>query len=357
MQSGLREGLPGRDHSPSFRERVDSFWEWFAAVAPQFYEEIESGNCAALEPAVSRVVGTHLPSFSWAFGPGEHAGHSLTLSASGNLHRQFLAEYWRERAPMIDGWTFHASRQPTQLDDLEIGIAGRQVAAADLMIAPTVDEEANMIDIVAWHPSFESLDEDFQYTVVFLYLDEALGEFGTQSWIGGIDLRAHTGEAIPVTQMKPFVDRVVEQRDWNRNSPLESYSTYRMPEPSSGFLRADTLIGTTSNMSLIHDYFDADGDMENPLDGLGAEFIFLTLPSDIFPEGEQVEVRGRFEDDLDERLRAASCGRHIGGAFGLGGGYIDLLFFDLDAAHEIVAAYLKEQGLAERAQLHLFARQ
>ncbi len=53
------------------------------------------------------------PGFAWVFGPGaDGIGHSFTLSGEGVIHRQLLALQWLSRAPVINGWTFYAARQP-----------------------------------------------------------------------------------------------------------------------------------------------------------------------------------------------------------------------------------------------------
>src|SRR5688572_1960039 len=108
---------------PTFKERTEAFWDWYAGVAARFYETIEAGNCEVLAKEVGKKVNELLPGFAWVFGPGEGGvGHSFTLSGDGDPHKQLLALYWRSRAPQIPGWTFYPSRQPGEIDGMTMGI-------------------------------------------------------------------------------------------------------------------------------------------------------------------------------------------------------------------------------------------
>ena len=41
---------------PTFKMRVETFWKWYAGVAPRFYAAIEAGKCAELTDETSTKV-------------------------------------------------------------------------------------------------------------------------------------------------------------------------------------------------------------------------------------------------------------------------------------------------------------
>lgn len=344
--------------TPTFKARVVSFWNWFSECADRFYQTIEAGNCPDLEPEVTQTVRQLFPGFAWVFGPGaDGVGHSFTLSAEGDANRQFLTSFWLANAPELNGWTFYSTRQPSDVEaEHAIQIDGFEIAAGDVLIDPQLDEENEVIHIKAWHPSFAHWEEDKQYSILFIWLDEALGETGTQSWIGEIDISSDMSEkAMPITALKDLVEGIELDYGWKKFPPDETYSAYQLPNPSHDFPRADTIAGSTCNMHLVSDYFNSQGEMEDPLDESGAQFIYLTINPAIFPDGQQVEVRGRIEDALQDVLSSNLSGRVFGGALGLSAAYIDLVIFDGNESLRLIEQAMDEQELSEHYSIEPFA--
>ena len=106
-------GFGKKRSEPTFKSRVETFWQWYPQVAEDFFQTIEDGDCKDLAPQVGDFMQRTLPTLSWVFGPGENGGHSFTVTGEGEVPKQLLAEYWRACAPEIPKWTFHASRQAT----------------------------------------------------------------------------------------------------------------------------------------------------------------------------------------------------------------------------------------------------
>ena len=188
---------------PTFKERVAEFWRWYPQVAERFFQEIERGQCQSLTAEVVGYVEKTMPSLGWVFGPGENGGHSFTVTGEGVVAKQLLAEYWRSQAPAIPRWTFYASRQASSADQLKNMAINlnetEKVDTQNFLIKTHVDEESQSIDIVAWHPSLQSVPPDHHYQILFLLLDEALGEFGTEMWLGGIKVEPFSVDPKTIT--------------------------------------------------------------------------------------------------------------------------------------------------------------
>lgn len=353
-------GFGKKKPQPTFKERVAEFWQWFPQVADRYYQMIEQGNCASLAPEVSKVSERLLPHMAWVFGPGENGGHSFTVSGEGQLVKQLLAEYWHSQAPTIPHWTFYASRQPARFDDLKkfsISFAkGEGIDMEHFLVKTSVDEEAQKVDIVAWHPSLQKVPPDHHYQILFLLLDEALGEFGTEMWLGEIRIEtlAEGPGLITLADLPSMIEKANKYYQWEKVSPLQSYSLYEISEPSDS-PRGDTLTGTTCIGSLLMEFLNNGGKFEeDPLAGTGAQLAYIAINASVTPDGAEVEVRANIEDALSEALEREHSGRTLGGAFGSQQSYIDLLLLDGDSSRRIVETVLDGLQLRGRAQIKTF---
>ena len=347
----------------TFKNRVTEFWDWYMQVADRFYQTIENGQCDQLTDEVGDFMYRVMPGMSWAFGPGleeASSGHSFTLSGEGQLAKQLLAQYWCNRAPEIPHWTFYGSRQPTPVEalkDIAIQISDdEQVDVEHFVLSTSVDEESQSIDIVAWHPTFVQVPEEHHMQILFLLLDEALGEFGTQMWLGNIAIEPVTpGEKTKwLYELPKFIEQVNAYHRWEKMPPLESYTLYEVNSPSES-PRGDTVVGTTCVPSVVFDLLENQGKLpEDPFDGIGAEFAYVAVDGAVFPDGSESDVRGNIEDALGDALESELSGRTLGGAFGSRESYIDLLLLDGDHSRDIVQQTLDDLQLRGRARVESY---
>lgn len=338
----------------TLKERVAAFWSWYSGVAGGFYAAIEDRRCAELEAAVSSKVDELLPGFGWVFGPGaDGKGHSFTLTPEGNPHKRLAAHYWLGQAPILEGWTFYAARQPDKpfRTGRHFKIDGMDFKAKEIWLTPWVDEQQETVDIMVWHPLFATIQESLRHTVTLLWLDEVLGEEGTANWIGEIKLGDQLlTDAMPLSELPDFIEELQSRQGWKKYPPHQTMSAYRMEEPETGSLREDIIAGSSLLMSLVNRYPLE----ENPLEHLGAEYFMIAFPADRFPTGRQVEVRGEIEDAITAAFEKEASGKVLGGAGGLEYYYIDLVFYDGIRSRKILEQVLIEQGFGAVARLHSF---
>lgn len=342
----------------TFKTRTQNFWKWYAGEAPRFYQAIEDKNSATLTDELSAKVDELIPGGAWVFGPGENKkGHSLTLTGEGNLHRQFLTEYWKSQAPSIDGWTFYSSRQPSNdISGLRLEMGGEDFNFLEFWLSPHLDHDEEKIDITVWHPLFAKLPEKNCWTVLFLVLDEALGEIGTQTRIGQITMSdKKLTESLPLKELSAFVATTETETGWKKYSPTEIWSGYQIKEPHDHFRRGDVIAGSSCNMKLLNEFLESEDRLENPLANTGADYVFVQFPTEFLPDGNQVEARGQIEDALEAALSSAKSGRNMGGAMGTRSTYIDLLLFDGVESLNIVQQVLRARSLPESTSIEFFA--
>lgn len=343
---------------PTFRTRVQEFWAWFAKNAARIYDAIEAKRSDDLQPEVSAQMDRLQEGAAWVFGPGQDGvGHSLTFTAEGDRKRQLLTAYWLSQAPALQGWTFYATKQrDLQIDGYQIHFANQVFDPKEFWLVPHVDEQAEQIELLVWHPAFPKLEERARWTAIFLYLDEVLGELCTQSFIGEITIGdSRLAEAIPLKELPSFVDATVEKHGWTIDAPGELWSSYQTKEPTRGVLRGDIIAGSTAVFALIREV--KEGRLEpDPLEGTGAEYVYVAFSRSELPSGNEVEARGVIEEALTEALQPSGSGMVIGGAIGLDYAYIDLLLFDGKTSRGIVKKVLQEKGLGRGTSIEQFAR-
>jgi len=339
---------------PTFKERVARFWGWYAANAERFYQTIEDGKSPDLADKVSKKVDEQLGSFAWVFGCGANGkGHSFTLSAEGDKHKQLLTQYWAECAPKLDGWTFYPARQPDEIHEKwAFEIHNMNFYPIEFLLTTDIDENRKLVHITAWHPLFEKMDKGQKLQMLFLTLDDLLGEYGVGQWIGKIDISADKPtQSIPIKELPALIAELEKREGWKKYPPGEEGVVYRIDKQHDAFPRGDVFVGSTMHMPLINDYLEAKGKWDNPLAEYGANFFYLTIPTSWLPSGNEAGARGKIEDAIDAALRAEKSGRVLGGATGTKNAYIDLLLLDGTRSRELVMRVVKEQSLPKETAL------
>ena len=323
------------NHDATFRERVHEFWNWFPDQADQLTAAVNSENPKESLQSFFEDVRNKIGGLAWAFGPGATEDTlSFTVTGEGEKSRQLLAQYWLDNAVPVAGWDFYCSRQATpaeHLDGIKIEVGDGCVDASTLMIDTKVDDENQVVNLQAWHPALQQLDENDRYSIAFMLLDEALGEYGTQTKLGKIELQPGTGSQSltkPLAELPGYLESLWADKGWEETTPLETYTGYQA-EPTEGFVRSDTIAGYTNVPEVVVAYLDNDGQLDdNPVDGTGADFFFVKLDRSELPEDhDPLAFRTEIETEVARRI-AGGGGYVIGGATGSDSSYVDAVIFD-----------------------------
>jgi len=356
----------------TFRQRVELFWQWFAETTDELVQHIDQGQVdldldrtenpapaseiqSEIAKTVNAVMDMWLPGFNYVFGAEAGKGYSFTLSPNGDVDLRFLAEYWLSRAPKIDGWRFYSSRQPGIDGEFNIEIDGVNFPSADVRFGVEVDEMAEVIDVVVWHPNFVE-DDDINSQVAFIFLDEALGEVGTEMWIGKIELAgAEPKNPIAVKSLAAEVVSLASMHQWEKQTPEKTYTGYSVEKPGEGYPRSDTIAGSTCHFQLIGEFMEREGLLgADPVAPHGARFVYLAIDASDFDPEDEVQRRVEIEDRLNELLVERGSGRVLGGATGISHAYIDLMLVDGEASVDLVQQSMELQNLATRYRVEPF---
>jgi hypothetical protein len=216
-----------------------------------------------------------------------------------------------------------------------------------------------VVDLTVWHPLYAGVNEDeARLGAFFIFLDEVLGEYGTGQWIGSVTPSdKQLADAIPLTELWGFIDKLESEKGWQKLPPGDVAVVYEREDPENRFLRDDVFVGSTALYELIVDYYEAEGDLEDPLAGTGADYVFVSMDVQFLPEGQQMETRDIIENALEAALKSEQSGRVLGGAFGTQFAYLDLMLFDRQNSVQIVERVLREQNLPAGTAINFFARE
>ncbi len=356
----------------TYKQRVELFWQWFAESADELVLNIDHGQAdldldrtenlesapeakSEIAQTVNAVMDMWLPGFNYVFGSEAGKGYSFTLSPNGDVDLRFLAEYWLSRAPKIENWRFYSSRQPGLDGDINIEIEGVNFPSADVRFGVEVDQEAEVIDVVVSHPNFVE-DDDINSQVAFIFLDEALGEIGTEMWIGKIELAgAESKTPIAIKSLATEVVSLASMHQWEKQTPDKTYTGYSVEKPGEGYPRSDTIAGATCHFKLVGEFMEHEGLLNSdPIAPYGARFVYLAIDSTDFDLEDEVQQRVNIEEQLNELLIERSSGRVLGGATGISHAYIDLLLVDGEASIDLVQQSMELQNLATRYRVEPF---
>lgn len=350
--------LSRKKKEATFKKKVVDFWDWFSKNSESIHSKISSGKATDLSDEMIRQVNKLMPGMAWCFGPGKSEGrYSFTLSPEANRNLQFLSSFWLNMAPDIKNWDFYSSKQPSKNpENFTITIRDRDFSISEMWLQPISDENNQVFDINVWHPHFDVMDDNSRYQILFLWLDEVLGENGTEQWIGQVDFCTEKfTEAIPLLELPEFINKKQKENQWKKPSPEESYSLYEMNLDMNAFPRSDTKFGNTCHMQLVGDYFDSQSDLPNLLAGSHADYVYISFSTAFLPKGDEIEKRTQIEDTLNLLLKDNKTGRCIGSAFGTAKNYIDFIIFDGHESLEILLNGMLNCELPTGSEVHYWA--
>ena len=99
-------------------------------------------------------------------------------------------------------------------------------------------------------------------TVTFLFLDESLGEYGTDWWIGRVEFgRDKLAASIPLEELTSFVESAAKERGWKKHLPGELWTLYKTKQSSADFPRSDILTRNTCIPKLFTRFMESAGQL------------------------------------------------------------------------------------------------
>ena len=93
--------------------RIEDFWRWFRNTAGSIAADFT--NAELLEELDARMQELD-GKLSWEIGPGSHETYQFVISPNLEVEMRERAREIIAKAPVIEGWEFHAARPPKKWD-------------------------------------------------------------------------------------------------------------------------------------------------------------------------------------------------------------------------------------------------
>lgn len=167
---------------------VASFWEWWAgegrSLAEQSIEaQLDPEDFARTMTSRVRVLGE----LGWELAAGEVSRHVLVITSEGDPSGRAVARRVVLAAPDADTTWSYVDTRPPAPDPESVVISGGGLQDIDFaQVQVSARMEGGHLDVQVHHPAFSELPEEDRAMVTFLALDAALGEEGTELWLGEV---------------------------------------------------------------------------------------------------------------------------------------------------------------------------
>ena len=180
-------------------EREARFWQWFQKHQDEIYS-IQGPEDDAFNK-LAHEIQTVYPDLAFQLGAVENGQREFILSADG-LKRAFPAvESLAKAAPPMPRWkvTTFRPRQP-ELTGLKIN--GVTIAPDDVAVSCQSSLGSMNVTLFLGDPQ---LDEEIRGNMGFLFLDQTLGEYDVETYLGTIEFKpANAPSSLPKVSLVAF---------------------------------------------------------------------------------------------------------------------------------------------------------
>lgn len=341
-----------------FRVRTQEAWSAFLDGEGELRALLDEKDRAAVGDAlVQRCAELLAPAFANpAFELGRRDGkYELILSPEGNRARLFQLAYFQKRAPreLLEKWNILVGR--TRSGNFRLQMEGQDVALEDVRVwAEKAGNSGAALKLYCEKlvPLMKE-DEGAVYNIIYILLDQALGELAAMRYVDALDVlpAPAEGESITLDALAAFIETEVDPEGWAQADDPEvaclRYTAYR-GEPAQAEdrpLRADVFAGATCCLPILNAWFRGDDYYMDRLHADGAVPGFFYYPLDGVDKNDVLDLRDRLEGAIGEKAGEDAV-TFTGGATGTDLGYLDFIAWDLKAVLDAAVAVFAAEAVA-----------
>ncbi|KLI14132.1 hypothetical protein SU46_11670 [Brachyspira hyodysenteriae] len=347
-----------KDNGINFEERVNRFWKWFEENEKVISDFIDKKSNMSSEEIIEFVSnGVSLISNDLQFNFG--GDYEFTFTIEGKEYLFYLTP--RITAAMPDKlkskWKFSPYMQKQDIEDSNFRMYNEDLSFKDILVYSEYDEDTNLFNFKFYNKILNQLDENYVYNAFYIMLEHAIGENISRLYLGNVEKSDKKLDSmIELTKLYDFIMNILKSK--NKDiilDPINRYTVYEC-KPTDNFFREDIFIGNTCYMELIDDYANYNIDAIVNISKMGARAVYLAYAfsdnkdNDFNDEDinkKLLEERNNITDELESVMGERGSGKEIGvvlgSAFGMIGGYIDLLLYNQDdfikRAEEVLKKY------------------
>ncbi|MEI0603062.1 tetratricopeptide repeat protein [Brachyspira alvinipulli] len=348
-----------KDDGINFEERVNRFWKWFEEnekVISDYIDQKSDMSSEEIIKFVSNGVGLISNNLQFNFG----GNYEFTFTIEGKEYLFYLTPRIAAAMPekLKSKWKFFPYMQKQDIADSNFRMYNKDLSFKEILVSAEYDENTNFFNLKFYNKKLNELEEDYAYNVFSIMLEHAVGENILKLYLLGDVEKADKklDGMIELTKLYDFImDTLKNKNKQIIADPVNNYTVYKW-EPTDNFFREDIFMGSTCYMELIDDYANYNVDAFINISKMGARAVYLAyefsenedndfedenINQKLFDEGNK--ITDELESIMGEKGSGKEIGIVLGNAYGITGGYIDLLLYNQDKfikrAEEVLKKY------------------
>jgi hypothetical protein len=201
-------------------DAISAFWAYWAEHAARIAAVFDAKQPLPqdLIESLRERVDALSPGLAWEFGKGRRSRHHFCISSGGDPEGRVVIERWLAKAPPPnDVWELYPARQPSVALGMVLHYEGHEVDFDRMRCELEEDEGRARVGVTVHHPAFVEMEEEQRRQVVFLALDNALGEDDVERWLSYVEASVETTDS-PITlsglreRVREFAGRCKEDK-------------------------------------------------------------------------------------------------------------------------------------------------
>lgn len=348
-----------RDDGINFEERVNRFWKWFEENEEKisdFIDNIDKFSSDEMIEFVSDGVALISNNLQFNFG----GDYEFTFTVEGKEYLFYLTPRIVAAMPekLKSKWKFFPYMPKQDITNSNFKMYNKDLSFKEILVYAEYDDNTNFFNLKFYNKKLNELKEDYAYNAFYVMLEHAVGENILKLYLLGNVEKSDKklDNMIELPKLYDFITDTLKSK--NKDiivDPINRYTVYEC-KPTDNFFREDIFIGNTCYMELISDYANYNIDAVVNISKMGARAVYLAY---VFADNKDnnfededinkklLDERNKITDELESIMGEKGSGKEIGivlgNAFGVIGGYIDLLLYNQDEfikrAQEVLKNY------------------
>lgn len=175
----------------SAKTKEEKFWNWFCKNSKMIFN-FESNQEVVFDKIQEELQKVN-PNLAFEISSVKEAKREFVISADGIIEAFPAVENLYKAKPDLPEWTFIKFRPRRKVEN-SIRIANKEIFPKDIKFMFIDDEDKSKIGIVLFCKGYNESEHDLYNQIAFLFLDECLGEFDTETYIGRIIIQGFDSE-------------------------------------------------------------------------------------------------------------------------------------------------------------------
>lgn len=160
------------------------FWQWFQENESNLFD-FERDQERMFDRLITEMHRVN-PNLTFEFGPKRNGKREFVISADGIRDAFPDVKSLYDCAPALERWTFVKFRPRREPNSISLG--GTSVAAPSVRVYMELNRRK--VDLIVFVPNYSTKAHKTYASIVFLLLDEALGEYDVETRVGNIDIES-----------------------------------------------------------------------------------------------------------------------------------------------------------------------